>query len=162
MLHKSIVRPILEYCSNIWFPLTVYDTDEIEKVQRRATKLLPELRDLPYPERLRKLNLHTLKYRRDRNDMLQTFRIIKGIDCIDINDFFELNTDTRTRGHAFKLKKLRATSRQRNSCFSFTVVSNWNALSNEAVSSTSLNAFKTQLDKCWRNNPFKFDPKGLE
>ena len=46
---------------------------------------------LPYGERLKKLNLTTLYYRRQRADVLQVFRIIKGIDKLDIGNFFELN-----------------------------------------------------------------------
>ena len=75
LLYKSLIRPILEYCTVIWFPLYKTDSQEIEKVQRRASKLVPTLKDLSYPERLKTLNLTTLAYRRNRTDMLQVYRL---------------------------------------------------------------------------------------
>ena len=58
-LSQSLVRPHLEY----WFPQLKRQSVAIEKVQRRATKLIPALKDLDYKERPRQLKLHTLKYR---------------------------------------------------------------------------------------------------
>ena len=55
------------------------DVDKLERVQKRATKLIPELAKKPYDERLRILNLPTLKYRRYRGDMIELFKMIKGI-----------------------------------------------------------------------------------
>ena len=103
MLYKSLVRPILEYCSSIWFPLFKSDGDEIEKVQRRATKLVTSIRDLPYPERLKILNLPTLHYRRKRADIIQVYRILNGIDNINPDHFFSMADNETTRGHNFKL-----------------------------------------------------------
>ena len=71
ILYKSLVRPILEYCSVIWFPLHKAEALEIEKVQRRATKLIPELKEKSYSDRLKALNLTTLAYRRQRTDIIQ-------------------------------------------------------------------------------------------
>ena len=52
-LYKAIVRPHLEYCIPAWNPHLMKDIyiDMLEKIQRRATKLIPELRDLRYEER---------------------------------------------------------------------------------------------------------------
>ena len=58
------------------------DICAIESVQRRLTKILPELTHISYEERLRKLNLMTLNYRRHRMDMIQTFKIINKIEVI--------------------------------------------------------------------------------
>ena len=88
MLYKSLVRPILEYCSCIWNPLYKSDMQEIEKVQRRATKIIPGFKDKSYPQRLVDLNLTTLAYRRQRADILQVFRIIHQYDKIPIEHFF--------------------------------------------------------------------------
>ena len=51
------------------------DIEGIEKVQKRATKLVISLKKLPYEERLLQLNLHTLKYRRLREDMIEVYKI---------------------------------------------------------------------------------------
>ena len=70
-LFKSIVRPHIEYATPIWSLLYKKDKIIIENVQRRATKLVASCKNLSYPERLRKLGLPSLEYRRERADMIQ-------------------------------------------------------------------------------------------
>ena len=112
-VYKSIVLPVFKYCSTVWYTMYKKDSELIEKVQRRATKLLPELKNLDYSTRLRKLNLPSLVYRRERADVLQIYRIIHGIDQIDCNMFFELEEGTITHGHSLKIKKVRVNNRRR-------------------------------------------------
>jgi hypothetical protein len=50
--------------------------DKIESVQKRATKQTPGFNNLSYPERLKKLKLPTMAYRRIRGDMIETYKII--------------------------------------------------------------------------------------
>ena len=52
-LYKEIVRPNLEICIQTWRPYRKKDIDTLERIQRRATKLIPELRNLSYEERLK-------------------------------------------------------------------------------------------------------------
>ena len=56
-LYKSLVRPVIEYGNIIWGPYYVMDQQAVERVQRRATKMIPELRHYPYQERLQRLLL---------------------------------------------------------------------------------------------------------
>ena len=65
-LFKSLVRPHLEYSTPIWSPYYKKDKIMIENVQRRATKLVSTLKNLNYSERLKRLGLPTLEYRRER------------------------------------------------------------------------------------------------
>ena len=51
----------------------ITDVDKMERVQKTATKLIPELAKKTYSERLRILNLPTLKYKRYRGDMIELF-----------------------------------------------------------------------------------------
>jgi len=79
ILYKSLVRSHLEYANCVWYPKRKTDDDKLERVQKRATKLIPELAKKTYGERLRILNLPTLKYRRYRGNMIELFKMIKGI-----------------------------------------------------------------------------------
>ena len=104
-LYKAIVRPHLEYCIQAWSPYLRKDIDMLEKIQRRATKLIPGLRDLSYEERLKECGLTTLETRRLRGDQIEVFKILKGYENIDSNIFFEIKESKITRGHNFTLVK---------------------------------------------------------
>ena len=54
-VYKAVVRPLVEYATPVWSPYYAADINLIESVQHRATKLIPSLRHLPYPERLKRL-----------------------------------------------------------------------------------------------------------
>ena len=86
-LYKSLVRPILEYGHSVWQPHHKTLCAEIEAVQRRATRLLPSIRDKPYHERLRTLRLPTLEHCRQRGDMIDLFKYVHGIYDTDIPHF---------------------------------------------------------------------------
>ena len=73
LLYKAIVRPHLEYCIQAWRPYHKKDIDKLERIQRRATKMIPELRDLSYENRLFQCGLTTLQTRRLRGDQIEVF-----------------------------------------------------------------------------------------
>ena len=77
----------------------------LEKIQRRATKLIPGLRDLRYEERLKECGLTTLETRRLRGDQIEVFKILNGYENIDSNIFFEIKESKITRGHNVTLVK---------------------------------------------------------
>lgn len=81
-LYKTLVRPHLDYGNSIWYPISKKNIQSIENVPRRATRIVPELKNLTYEERLFELNLPTLEYRRKRGDLIHMFKIIHGIDDI--------------------------------------------------------------------------------
>ena len=62
-LNKSVVRPHLEYCTVDWSPHYVKDKELIERIQHRFTRMIPEIKDKQYLERLQQLNLWTLEER---------------------------------------------------------------------------------------------------
>jgi len=65
-LYISMVRSHLDCCSSVWAPYRKGDIEALEKVQKRATKFLPGLKNLPYSERLKICKIPTLHYRRIR------------------------------------------------------------------------------------------------
>ena len=70
-LYKSIVRPHLEYATTVWSPMYKKDSIILENTQRRATKMVNSLKNLPYETRLKKLGLPSLEYRRLRSDVIE-------------------------------------------------------------------------------------------
>jgi len=146
-IYKSIVRPHLEFCSPAWAPHYKKDSELLEKVQHRFTRMFGELRGLEYRERLDKLGLWTLEERRNRADLIEVYRMDKGISCTPLEAMFEKDSDSITRGHSHKLRKRYSKGNTRHFYFSERVVSRWNSLTQEAVDSSSLNAFKGHLTR---------------
>ena len=87
-LYKAMVRPHLEYGNAIWGPFYQMDILKIESVQRRATKLVHEIRDLTYEERLMNLEIPSLAYRRKKGDMILMYKIMNRLIKIDNTKLF--------------------------------------------------------------------------
>ena len=129
ILYKTFVWPHLEYCVQVWSPHLRKDINTLERIQMRATKLVPELRHLTYNEHLRRLDLTTLEKRRLRGDLIETYKILSGKESIDIAKFFTLNDSLHNlRGHRYKLFKDRSHLNVRKFFFSQRVVDSWNKL----------------------------------
>ena len=151
LLYKALVRPRMEFAIQAWSPYLKKDIAKLEKVQRRATKLVPTIAHLTYEDRLKKLNMTTLEERRTRGDMIETYKILTGVDqvCTD-RDFFVLDRGdetTRTRGHSLKLIKPRHRTYKRTMFFPSRVVNRWNQLPEDVITSTSVNVFKNRYDR---------------
>ena len=93
----------MEYGNIIWYPLLKIRSASIEKVQRRATKILPECKDKSYQDRLKYLRLPFLKARRIRGDLIQAYKIFRQVEDIDFNSLFQLSKSEITRGNKGKL-----------------------------------------------------------
>ena len=148
-----MIRPHLEYGNVIWGPHYKGDQKSIEKVQKRATKLVPSLKDLPYTERLRVLNLPSFSHRRRRGDMIETYKILSGKVNVDKNIFFRMNLNN-TRGHNLKLSKLASNKVVRSTSFSRRVIDDWNSLPLNVVNAVTVNNFKINLDKHWQHEKY--------
>ena len=146
-LYKSMVRPHLEYANNIWSPHLKRQSVSIERTQRRATKIISKLQNLPYETRLKKLSLPSLKFRRLRGDLIQAFKIFNGLDNIPINSIFKLCHNTNTRNSLFKIFVTHAYTNKKKYSFNNRVAKYWNNLSPSTKTAKNTNNFKDSLDK---------------
>jgi len=143
-------EPAFSSTMQVWSLHLKKDIECLERIQRKATKLLKGLKRKSYEERLKTLKLHSLQQRRLRGDLIETYKILTGKERVDSQLFCQSATDSHNlRGHSLKLFLPRCSTTARRTFFSTTVVSHWNSLPHHVVKAPSVNAFKNRLDKYW-------------
>ena len=85
---SSSLRPHVEYSISAWSPHYIKDKNQIEKLQRRFMKMNPELHGLTYGNRLKALKLWTLEERRNRADLIEVFKLFRGISTLPFEKIF--------------------------------------------------------------------------
>ena len=128
----------------------IKDITILEKVQRRATRMIIECKGKTYEERLKLVGLTTLENRRMRADLIEVFKIIKGFEGLDERTFFK-RQESATRGHSLKLYKMRVNKDVFKFSFGHRVIDEWNKLPEEVINAEGINSFKTKVDKFLRN-----------
>ena len=124
----------------------------LENVQRRATKLIPGYKELDYKERLKRLNLPTLSYRR-----LEIYKILTAkYESIVTSNFVTLRENySVTRGHNLKKISERCRLNIRKNSFIYRSTDVWNSLPQSVVDAPSVQSFEVKIDKLWKNHPIK-------
>jgi len=147
-LYLSLVRPHLEYCVQAWSPHYYKDINKIEKVQKRAVNMIKDIRSIDYTGKLRELNLFSMSRRRMRGDMIEVYKILSGKEKIDKSNLFNIvDSPIYLRGHKYKIQKKCVRTDIRRNFFTHRIVNLWNSLPNSVVECSSLDKFKSSLDK---------------
>ena len=158
-LYMALIRPHLEYANQVWAPHLAKHITLIENVQRRATKLVPGLADLEYEDRLRKLNLPTLAYRRLRGDLIEVFKIMTGkYDPEVCEGLIARREGERSTGHPHKIFKERPQHDLRKHSFPHRVVDLWNRRRmGGVVKAETVKEFEARLDLVLSNQDIYYN-----
>ena len=146
------IRPLVEYNTCSWSSNAKGEIKSIEKVQRKFTRRLCQKTNISftsYEDRMKKLNLESLKIRRDKNDLVFLFKIINKYVDINFSEYFKTNNYTSNlRRHKHHISRQDvAQSQIRNNYFSYRVIKNWNSLPEDIISSETLEIFKHKLKR---------------
>ena len=151
LLYTGLVRPHLEYAISMWNPSTRTNINLIEKVQRRATKLVKSIKKETYEDRLKSLGLMNLEDRRMRGDLIQMYKIVNGIEKINlvngVNFAKSLNLNLRRKNDKRLTRELSKCGSHRYKFLTNRVVAKWNELPQSVVDAESINMFKSHIDR---------------
>ena len=148
-VYKTLVRPHLEYCVQLWNPLPEHRNwatiIRIEGIQRRFTRMIDDIGLLPYSERLEILGLTTLIERRARGDLIEVFKAKHGLSLLNgVFNFGRSGINLVSKSGQSSETKVKNLKRHyindRTKCY-------WNKLPNDVKNASSLNIFKNALDK---------------
>ena len=148
-IYPGLVRSHMEYAVQVWSPHLKKDIKTLEKVQRRAFNIVPELRGLTYEQQLTELGLTTLEERRRRGDLIEVFKIMHGYENLDRSYFFVLESEVHgyaTRRHGLSIKTPTTVTKRRKKFFDIRIINDWNRLPASVVYSRSIGSFKRALD----------------
>ena len=102
-LYKSLVRPHLKHAVQFWSPYLRRDIYKIEMIQRRATTMIPEIRNHSYHQRIQDVDLISLVQRRLRGQLIEMFKCLNEYTTASARGLFDYDLNDRTRNSGSKL-----------------------------------------------------------
>ena len=162
-LYKTFVRPKLEHAVGAWSPWLEGDKEALERIQKRLVRNISDKRGGSYEERLRSVGLTTLEERRERGDMVETFRTINGFNRVEKEDWFNFRDASnmratrstvsvtsegqQDRSNVLYMGNVRLDSRK--NFFTVRVIAKWNRIPDAIKQQKTVNSFKNQYDE-WK------------
>ena len=144
-LYKTFVRSQLEHAVQLWNPWRQKDIDLLEKVQKRAVRMIPGLTG-DYESKLREIGLLSFKKRRERGDAIQTFKILQGMDHVNYETWFHFESEVNfysSRSVAeSKLAVPRVQTESRRNFYSVRSCRLWNSIPVAVRQNVSVHYFK--------------------
>ena len=159
-LYKTFVRPKLEYASSAWCPWMEKDKKQLEKVQERLIRMISDVKGTNYEEKLKDAGLTTLEKRRERGDVIEAFKTIKGFNRVQKDKWFSFEpedarptrsntvvTEDGEKRRQFVMKGETARLDTRKYFYTVRITKEWNRIPDWVKEKQSVNAFKNAYDK---------------
>ena len=153
--YKSLIRPHVEYCSSVWDPHTLSDTQKIERIQRQAARYVTGdyRRSSSVSEMLHNLTWTNLSTRRSVNRLTMIYKILNGHSAITPNNFFEFNKTQTRKEHNLTLRTYQPRGNIDKFAFVQRSIPAWNTLPNVIVQANSTEQVRVLLEKHLQQNP---------
>jgi len=157
-IYKALIRPKIDYLASICSPSNEKEQDILEKIQRKATKLVRGFKNLDYNERYRLLRITSLKTRRTRGDLIEIYKLFNNLYDLDVSLFFKTRSEVLTRksivlrGHNYYISKPLSRLNIHQNSFLCRSIDIWNELPYNIVNALTLNSFKSKIDNWFLEN----------
>ena len=122
--YRTYVQLHLEYRAPTWSPSLAKDINALEKMQKRATKMVRGLENLPYEQKLKSLDMYILFCGHQCGNLIEVYKMLNGYYDIDPTNFFVLSDTSNTRDHHMKVFKCHTRLNVRSIFFTQRVVNN--------------------------------------
>ena len=127
-LYKSLVRTHLEHAVQFWSPHLSRDIDKMEKIQRRATKMIPEIRNQSYDQQIQDLDLTSLVQRTLRGQLIEVLKYLNRFTTVSVRGLFDYDLNDRTRNSGAKRIVKHFNTSDAQHFYPIKMTTTWNAL----------------------------------